>query len=116
MSVKQWIVNLNGNTDSRYPAQAQVRLDWDPDSVAFVHLGPTRTGDNPPPTGDVQICFDEQLPADSTYGSTDPDQLLLSAAAPGNTFSLNDRFRHIFLRVPDINSSAAVQVVVTKAK
>lgn len=115
MAVKQWIVNLNGG-DITYPALAQVRVPFEPESVAFVHLGVSRNATSPDPAGDVQIAFDAVLPTDTKYGSTDPDNLLLSAAAPGNSFGLNDRFSQVFLRMAGGSTSACVQVIVTKGK
>jgi hypothetical protein len=115
MAVKQWIVNLNGGSIT-YPAEAQVRVPFEPESVAFVHLGVSRSATSPDPAGDVQIAFDAVLPVDQKNGSTDPDNLLLSAAAPGNAFGLNDRFNRIFLRMAGGATSACVQVIVTKGK
>ncbi len=115
MAVKQWIVNLNGGSIT-YPAEAQVRVPFEPEAVAFVHLGVSRSTTTPDPVGDVDIAFDAVLPTDQENGSTDPDSLLLSAAAPGNSFGLNNRFTRVFLRMAGGSTSACVQVIVTKGK
>lgn len=115
MPCKQWIVNLNGGSIT-YPAEAQVRVPFEPESVAFVHLGVSRNVTTPDPAGDVQIAFDAVLPVDQENGSTDPDNLLLSAAAPGNSFGLNNRFTEVFIRMAGGATSACVQVIVTKGK
>lgn len=115
MPCKQWIVNLNGG-DIAYPTEAQVQVPFEPESVAFVHLGVSRNATSPDPAGDVQIAFDAILPTDTKYGSTDPDSLLLSAAVPGNSFGLNNRFTEVFIRMAGGATSACVQVIVTKGK
>lgn len=115
MAVKQWIVNLNGG-EIAYPAEAQVRVPFEPEAVAFVHLGVSRSTTTPDPVGDVDIAFDAVLPTDQKNGSTDPDNLLLSAGAQGNSFGLNNRFSQVFLRMAGGSTSACVQVIVTKGK
>jgi hypothetical protein len=116
MSVMQWIVNLNSGSTAYDPVNPQVTLPFEPDSVLFIHLGQSRVGESPGAAGDVEICFDEVLGQDNAHKSTNPDQLLLSAAGPGQSISLNDRFTRIFFRMSGGMTSAAIQVVATKAK